>query len=857
MNNNITIHRSKMFEHLSEIFVQGSKSLKLCLISLILFLCFLPATAQQKSDREINLSTEELEAYKKNAKELVAYMEHVFNLLGDKTTAAKDKDIIVNESYLKLFANDKVQIQDDLDEKRNALINKDVQAYLKDIDFFFTDVKFKFTVEEINHGVNDKGEVFLLVNMNRNLQGETVKGKEKISTNKVRFVEININDKEQDIKIASIYTEKLNEEEDLQYWWKEVPSQWKQILGKDLQINDTLNFCDILMFSDSLIISKSKDTISLEVKKLNDLIRGIVYTEELDLSGNTIIQNIAPLSKLTKIKTLNLAGTAIIDLMPIRSLTRLEWLNCSKTGVESLLPLKYATNLKELYIDSTKVSNIEVLSSFEQLQTFHCVSTGITSLEALANLSAIQDLRFRRTSVSDLTPLANMQNLQQLDCSETSISDISVLDELNNLQIVYIENTQISTLKALNNQTEELKIYCDKSKITKDNAEEFMASHPKSLVMYRSETLLHWWKSVPNAWKKVFNKYVETDAIPAKDEIHQISNLTEIDISKETNIKTLYPVKILERLKILKAGQTGITSVAELAKLNKLEEVYLFNTKIRDISPLKDLHNLKILDCHKTNIEDIASLNELKVVEQLNIDDTKAASKTDMVLAFIDLHPECLVIYQTLKLKSWWTGLAREKDHKFWKEVFLTYINFEGEPTNEQLHKLAAIEEVIIPESIKKKRIKSLNALSAMSRLKKLDISGTGISNLNPIKNHKRIEILNFSETPVSNLTPLKSIRNLKKLAFSGTQISDLEDIESLTSLKELNISATKVRNLRDLENMKNLEYIDCSNTKVMNIKPIYGLKKMKTLKCFNTKVWERQIKDYKSSHKKCEVVYY
>ncbi|MBM3436853.1 MAG: hypothetical protein FJY07_11625, partial [Bacteroidetes bacterium] len=59
------------------------------------------------------LSKEELGKYKKQVTELVKYFEETLNFLGDPSSVAKEKEIIVNDSYLKMFANDKVQIEDD------------------------------------------------------------------------------------------------------------------------------------------------------------------------------------------------------------------------------------------------------------------------------------------------------------------------------------------------------------------------------------------------------------------------------------------------------------------------------------------------------------------------------------------------------------------------------------------------------------------------------------------------------------------------------------------------------------------------------------------------------------------------
>ncbi len=77
---------------------------------------------------------------------LVDFLEYSFNTLGNAKTTVRDKDVIINQSFAKIFRDGDVQIEDDLDDNRETLINKDVQAYLKDIDFFFKEVVFSLNV---------------------------------------------------------------------------------------------------------------------------------------------------------------------------------------------------------------------------------------------------------------------------------------------------------------------------------------------------------------------------------------------------------------------------------------------------------------------------------------------------------------------------------------------------------------------------------------------------------------------------------------------------------------------------------------------------------------------------------------
>jgi len=66
----------------------------------------------------------------------VRFLEFLLNTVGNSQTSARDKDVIIRESYLKIFRDGKVQIEDDLVLDRKVVTNKDVSAYFKDIEFF-------------------------------------------------------------------------------------------------------------------------------------------------------------------------------------------------------------------------------------------------------------------------------------------------------------------------------------------------------------------------------------------------------------------------------------------------------------------------------------------------------------------------------------------------------------------------------------------------------------------------------------------------------------------------------------------------------------------------------------------------
>ena len=83
-------------------------------------------------------SKEEITEFSGKVEDQIRFLEYLLNTIGSSETSTRDKDVIIRESYLKIFRDGTVQVEDDLVLDRKVVTNKDVTAYLKDIEFFFS-----------------------------------------------------------------------------------------------------------------------------------------------------------------------------------------------------------------------------------------------------------------------------------------------------------------------------------------------------------------------------------------------------------------------------------------------------------------------------------------------------------------------------------------------------------------------------------------------------------------------------------------------------------------------------------------------------------------------------------------------
>ena len=803
------------------------------------------AGKDNKNQTITKFTPEQIEDFRQQSSGLVKYFEGTLNFLADKRNPVREKEIIINDSYQKIFLDSKVQVEDDLDEKRLVPLYKDVPAYLSDVDFFFKRVKFLYTLQDVSVMTNDIGQTYFKVTANRNLMGITVNN-DSVNSNKVRYFEINYDENKKELKIASIYTTKLNERDDMRNWWNGLASNWKDIFGKDRQIDQGIALSQVVSFNDT-VAQVGGSPVPIDAARFYAQLLQLITLKEIDISGNAGLTDLEPLSKISSLIKVDVSNCPVSDLMPLRNLNQLEDLTISGTQVSSLEPLRYSNHLRILKMKKTPVKNIGVLSELTGLENLDLSNTPVDSLEAISELTALKDLRFSGTKVSSLKSLSGLTNLEILYFTNTPVTDLSPLKNLVNLQLVFFDNTGVQSLDVFEKIPGIKKIYCDNTRIDPDKGLQFMLRHPMVDLVFESEILSKWWAAMQAEWKKVFNLYRKLDNNPSTEQLHRLVTLDSLNINGRLTITTLDPVSKLTRLRVLECASTAVNNFEPLRDLTELARINATNTKVKSLEPLSKLRNLMILILDNTPVNDISPLNGLKQLKFIYADNTGLTP--EQANSFMSDHPQCLVISQTYENTSWWGELSQA-----WKEDLLRYFSLSGNPDKLQLQQIAGTEKLVISED---PRIISLQPVVKLSRLKELEISDTRISSLEPLKGMKKLQVIRLTKDPVTEIGSLAALTNLHELDISNTQVEDLMPVQNLRSLETLKFAGTPVRNLKYLQNLTGLKVLEFYNTKVSNIDVLNAMSGLKSLKIFNTKISEKHVEKFKQSHRLCEVVFY
>ena len=797
-------------------------------ILLVILLLFSGIQASAQDDHEARV------------RDVVSFLEYVLNTLGDPSTSARDKDVIVNQSYLKIFRDSTVQVEDDLDENRDVITNKDVQAYLKDVDFFFTSAKFTFEWQELEVSENQDGNTFYKVSLLRNLEAYSVMG-DTINQTLPRYIEINVDADEDDLKIASMYTNELNQDGIWTDWWNALSVEWQSIFRRKMALNE--------------------DPSLDEIKSLDKL-------DSLDLSGNLNLIDIEALNQIRGLRYLDISNTNINDLTPIRNLTGLRYLDVSNTGVTSIEGLRYAKSLEVFKLEGAPVADISVVSRMQDLEEIHLSRTYAQNLHPLTNLRKLRHLELANTNVASFETIDSLISLQYLDISGTDLVTFNQLSHLKELEYLFADSTQVLNLDGINampgllrlslNHTrvtdltpalelESLdRIYCDFSGISPEHALEYRQQRPGVLIIFESEEMIHWWNDLDQHWQDIFATHVSiSEATPSREELARIEQLNTLDLGENPNVVTLDPLKKLLNLQQLNANNTSVASLDALELLKELSDLSLASTPVTSFTPLASLKKLEKLNAENVPVSSLTCINELANLKELQLDNTGIPDTA--IIHFARLHPDALIIFKTERLNSWWDKLSGD-----WQDAFRSQSELSEQPTSRELHGLIGLSAV----SFENLSLYEINPLKEFIRLRDLDIVNANIRNFGPLHFLDYLEKLNISRNPVESLEGIFSLKELEELDISNTPIEDLSALDALRKLENLNCSGTQIKSLRGLANLTRLEYLDCSNTSIKKLDEVNSLS-LRTLNCYNTRISSKRIDGFKQLNPECDVSYY
>ncbi len=815
-------------------------SAKKCL--LLLILCFgnhFPTFAQDLGDYD----KQEIKDLTDQVQDQIRFLQYFLNTVGSKETSARDKDVIIRESFRKIFRDDQVQVEDDLLLDRKVITNKSITAYLKDVDFFFKDVNFNFKVREIKPHLKDNGELYFQVTLDRTLNGIGINN-EKVENTRERFVEINWEKDAKELKIASIYTTKLSRDEELREWWESLSYQW------DLYFREKFGI-------------EEEDSVSLDhIYKFSSI-------DSLDLSGNRVLVDLAPIHALRELKYVNISGTNIEELGPISNVTFLAHLDISNTPANDIQFIKYSDRITYLDISDTEIRNIDdlgnlknlkilkaartpligfgVINNFTNLEHLDLEESGFNNVENIKELTNLKTLNLKGNFLINFGFLGDLENLEEINLEETNILDLSPLAVLKKLWRININGTEVSSLAPLSGSSNLRRIYADRTSITEEDADNFARSNRRILLIHNVENLQTWWETLPEGWNKMLEKiYPEISrGSPSVEELTEMVGIDSLNLSG-SEIINLRPALKFKKVSYLAFDNTKVHDLSPLAEMKTLTHISGENSAVTNVEALENLGALEYLSLKRSKIASVNPLKRLSGLKLLDLDGTEVAAWEIQELTRV--LPAATVVFRTEELEQWWENLNND-----WRGVLENQFDLDEGPSSIQLHKMTSSDKVIA-ENV---NIEDLEPLLAFFNLRELSIHNAPLRDISAVSRMENLNSLRLSQSPLRDLTPISELSYLESLDVSNTGVEDLRPLGDLNRLRKLNLSGTNISRLRGLDTLYDLRELDIASTNVRNLNPIMHLVNLEKLVCFNTRINRRRVEKFQQNNPDAEVRFY
>ncbi|MEN0050492.1 MAG: leucine-rich repeat domain-containing protein, partial [Bacteroidota bacterium] len=328
--------------------------------------------------------------------------------------------------------------------------------------------------------------------------------------------------------------------------------------------------------------------------KVPDLFGHLKLLENIRLGGEPLsrwrLNNINALTKLRKLRSLDVRYNQISDISTIQVLRRLQILYLSANQISDISALQGLRKLQTLHLSSNQISNISFLRVLRYLKILDIRDNQIAHIFFLSALKNLRTLDLRDNKISDTSSLQNLKYLQNLYLSSNQISDISTLKNLRSLHTLDLRNNQISDISALEN------LYNLQILDLRDNRISDISAL-QGLGKLKVLTLRN-------------------------NQISDISFLRNLNILHTLNLRynqisDISTLKILKSLQTLDLRYNQIIDISALQSLIILKTIYISNNQVIDISFLKDLKGLQTLDIRHNQIVDISVLQNLVKLEHL------------------------------------------------------------------------------------------------------------------------------------------------------------------------------------------------------------------------------------------------
>ncbi|HAZ13381.1 MAG: hypothetical protein A2X86_14845 [Bdellovibrionales bacterium GWA2_49_15] len=543
----------------------------------------------------------------------------------------------------------------------------------------------------------------------------------------------------------------------------------------------------------------------------------------LNLTG-TNISDLTPLSRLTKMRRLNLAkGTKnqkkITDISPLRDMFFLESLDLSMNDVQDIVPLMNMANIERL--DLSGNNRIEDISSLRHMKfltqfSYNCVVTAQS-----VGPKEIKEIPCANPLLTDISPLKSLEYLEILKLPNHRIRDISPLAGLFNLSDLDLQHNLIEVITPLSALTQITKLSLAKNLIHVISPLENLNSLQELNLSFNPISNI----STLSNLRTLTELDLHNTAVSSIDGLENNNDLRILDIGA-TQIKELSPLKSMAELMTLSIDHTAPENLAPLAERRSLTSLNLSEIKVKDIFAIKNLSKLVRLNLSGVPLKDVQLLQNFAWLKSIDLSSTGLTSLEGVQklrglvsIEFSNNHIRDLSPLSELNL--YFAGGSNNKISNLTplqKLISLRGLNL----SHNNIEDLAPLSKLVnigkqdwnsnLAHNADKKsfiglklawnQIQVISPLQHLKALTDLDIAGNKIDDLSIIPTIPALKILNASANNLTDISALSGHPSLTTLMLSHNQLASLPEINTLPRLKRLVVDAKDEEEWSNLQDM-------------------------------------------------------
>ncbi|UXN02331.1 hypothetical protein [Bartonella sp. HY406] len=493
--------------------------------------------------------------------------------------------------------------------------------------------------------------------------------------------------------------------------------------------------------------------------------------------ANGTMENLLSVPQIDFVERLTIVDVDIASLDGIDHFKNLKHLDLRLSRVGDISALKSIHRLKSVDFRKTNIIDISVLAGHDDLSYVNLNDSKVKDISALRNKNKLNFLELRRTLVEDTTPLAGLEKLTYLYLTSTPVRNMSgfaALPRLEEADLRGANNIDYSTFYLLDSKqsTGNPRIAFGKAPLDDKKGKitlNLLEPQNSEESVYIGEGLYSYLK------QKRGDRKVTFAGLPYWASRQNIEKCGRDEPNFHEGLMG-YDGVIMEDIScvnISAQNAKGKTDLTPLTQFDSIDKIILPRLQFAHIEALSQLKDLRLLDLSKTDIADISPFAALPKLRGIFLSETNIS----------DLTP----LRQNQALRT-----------AFQKALFYDDAPQVGYP---------AYASWI---DISRTKVKSLEGLENLTALERIDLEELELQNLAPLQGATSLIELNLRKAKISyDFTPLSAISKLRILNLNHSDVTDISSLAHHPSLYKLSLIGTKVQDLSIISTLKQLDFLD------------------------------------------------